>query len=440
MPRPLHGDRHRRWYLLDNIARLFPPIISPRFTTVFRLSVRLSSPVHIAALGRALERTWRRFPLFVVHLRRGVFWHYLEECAPAPPQADVADPCSVPPTLNGRRPLVTVLVRGRRIAVEASHVVTDGTGALEFLRTLVVAYAQERGVVVTRKDIQQVGILDPDEAPTPEEGEYASRREYQRHLPQPLEYRPAWHVGGGRLRPGRYHVTTLRYPNSQLREVAKALNGSLTDLMLAVFLFALQERYRAVWQPRRRRRPLRILVPVNLRPSTGSGTLRNFFVYLMVELDQRLGYYSLDEIIHSVHHQLRAALDPRNLRRQISRNVRAERNVLVRVFPVVLKDLILRTVFRLQGEAVNTASFSNLGQVSYPASVAPIVDSMEFLPPPSPVTGVNMTMVSSNDTVTVSFGSVREEHEVEQVVVETLHSRGAVGALVTNWGGDQNVL
>jgi hypothetical protein len=440
MPRPVHGERHRRWYLLDNIARLFPPIISPRFTTVFRLSVRLTAPVHIAALHRALDRTWRRFPVFRVQLRRGVFWHYLEECAPGPLQADAADPCTVPPAMNGRRPLVTVLVRGRRIAVEASHVVTDGTGALEFLKTLVVAYAQERGRVVTHHDIQQAGVLDPDVAPAAEEEEYASRREYQRHLPQPLEYRPAWHVGGGRLKPGHYHVTTLRYPNSQLRAVAKALNGSLTDLMVAVFLFALQERYRAVWQPRRRRRPLRILVPVNLRPSTGSKTLRNFFVYVMVELDQRLGYYSLEEIVHSVHHQLRAALDPRNLRRQISRNVRAERNLLVRLFPVVLKDLILRAVFRLDGEAVNTASFSNLGRVSYPSSVAQIVDSMDFLPPPSPITGVNMTMVSTADTVSVSFGSVREEHEVEQVVVETLHSRGAVGTLVTNWGGDQDVL
>jgi hypothetical protein len=387
-------------------------------------------------------------------------------------------PCTEIPRYRTGRPLLRVLVRGRRIAVETTHILTDGTGALEFLRTLLVAYALEEGagtetnaesfagaaahagsaaptgsdaptgaaaptgtVVPTRdsagetlrEDALRLGIGAPGDPPAPEEAEYASRRFYERRLPHPLEYSPAWHLPGPRVRPGVYHVTTVRYETVALRERARSMEVSLTDFLLAVFIFALQEEYAAADVPRRQRRPIRIMVPVNMRPHTGSRTMRNFFVVVLVELDQRLGTYALDEIARKVHHQLRAELDPRGLRRQITRNVRAEQYAVIRVMPVFIKDMILRTAHRLQGERVNTASFSNLGRVELPAGVAGMVESFDFLPPPSPSTGVNMTLISSETIASISFGSSRRDHGVERRVIATLAGLGLTGVLRTNW-------
>ncbi|MEX2443424.1 MAG: hypothetical protein WD492_07455 [Alkalispirochaeta sp.] len=434
------GEHRRRWYLLDNLARLFPPIRSPKYTTLFRVSAVLSAPVQINALHVAQAVTWERFPEFHVHLRRGVFWHYLEECAPGLPKPDNGMPCMEVPRYRGGEPLLTVYVRRRRITVETTHILTDGTGALAFLRALLVAYSVElsggRGsatAVQIAAEARAAEIPLPGEPPPREELEYASRRYYERRLPHPQEFSRAWHVDGRRLATGVYHVTSLAYPTQSLREIARGFQAGLTDILLAVFVKTLAERYHAASPPRLRRRPIRILIPVNMRPHTGSRTMRNFFVFVMIELDQRLGRYGLDEIVTKVHHQLRAELDPRSLRRQITRNVRAERNVLIRVSPVFAKDIVLRVVHRLQGEAVNTASFSNLGAVELPESMGSLVERLEFVPPPSAVTGVNMTIISYGGTTAVTFGSTRREHDIEQDVAKTLHRLGAQGVLRTNW-------
>lgn len=400
----------------------------------------MSAPVNLRSLQTALNATWERFPEFQVHLRRGVFWHYLEECASGAPKPDNGMPCTEVPRYDSNEPLLTIYIRKRRIAVETTHILTDGTGALEFLRSLLVAYeVQQRG---GRESVEGARIMSeareaeipiPGEPPREAELEYASRRYYERRLPHPQEFSRAWHVDGRRLAAGVYHVTSLLYPTETLREIARGFRAGLTDLLLGVCIHALAERYHAVLRPKRRRRPIRILIPVNMRPHTGSRTMRNFFVFVMVELDQRLGRYSLDEIITKVHHQLRSELDPRSLRRQITRNVRAERNPLIRVSPVFAKDIVLRIVHRLRGEAVNTASFSNLGSVDFPDSMRPGVERLEFLPPPSVETGVNMTMISCGGKTTVTFGSTRQEHDIERRIAQTLHRLGADGVVRTNW-------
>ena len=429
------GEYRRRWYPLDNTARIFPPILSKRFTTLFRISVRLTSAVRVGALERALERTWERIPIFRVHVRRGIFWHYLEECPAGVVKGDGGTPCMDRPRFGDRRPLVTVRARGRRIAVEASHIVTDGIGALQFLRALIAAYYREIAGATPHflSEARRLAVLVPGDDADPREGEYASRRFFRRRLPDPVEYSPAWHAGGLRLPTGSYRVTVARYPVAALKDIARRFTVTITDLLLAVFIQALQHCYYTSVQPRHRRRPIRVLVPVDMRPSTSSKTMRNFFVYALVEIDQRLGRYELDEIARNVHHQLRAKLDPRDLRRHISRNVRAERNIFIRIIPMAVKDLILTVAHRLQGEAANTASFSNVGRVELPSEAASLVESFDFLPPPSPITGVNMTLISTGDTASIGFGSMRAQQDVEQRVVESLSRLGARGVLRTNW-------
>ena len=72
------------WYRLDNAGRVFAALASERTTTVYRVAVVLREPVDQGVLQAALERLMPRFPYFRVRLRRGLFWHYLEEIPGAP--------------------------------------------------------------------------------------------------------------------------------------------------------------------------------------------------------------------------------------------------------------------------------------------------------------------------------------------------------------------
>lgn len=449
-------ERDYRWYPLDNAARIFPPIASAAFPTTFRLSATLHRPVSMTVIRRVAADLAVRFSYFRVILRRGVFWYYLEERPdPFPVEADLEPPCSSEPMIRKRPELLRIFVRGRRIAVEYSHILTDGTGAKEFFRSLLFEYLVRRegrlresvdregnNETALRREARELGILTCDGTPEIEsEVEYAYRAFYTPRLPKPVSYVPAWHVPGKRLPNRRYHVTTFLYDLVDVKAAAHKVRTGITEYLIAVFLYALQQ-YRETLPPKQRSRrrnfrPLRILVPVDMRPSEESGTMRNFFVYLMVELDIRLGHYELAEIARKVFHQMGSEIDPRNLRRHVTRNVRPERNPLVRIIPNRLKDVILRRAYRRSGERANTASFSNLMVFRLPKELESAVDHVDFLPPASPITGVNATLLSFNDTVSLSFGSRIRVHEVERIVAETLKGEGVEGRLITNWGWER---
>ena len=71
-----------RWKKLDNAAKIFPSLASPEDPEIFRLSCELNEEVDEGLLSSALTRALEDFPQFTDTVRRGVFWYYLEPCAP----------------------------------------------------------------------------------------------------------------------------------------------------------------------------------------------------------------------------------------------------------------------------------------------------------------------------------------------------------------------
>ncbi|MEI3130624.1 MAG: hypothetical protein V8S89_07500 [Oscillospiraceae bacterium] len=82
-----------------------------------------------------------RFRSMYVRLCNGVFWYCLEQ-AKQPPrvQPDYAYPLTHMPASALRRCCFRVLYHHNRIAVEFFHALTDGTGAMVYLKTLTARY------------------------------------------------------------------------------------------------------------------------------------------------------------------------------------------------------------------------------------------------------------------------------------------------------------
>lgn len=70
------GDRF--WHTLDNAAKIFPAIITREVTSVIRVSAKLTEPVKIDAFRKAVLKAEGRFPYYLMQLRKGFFWYYLE--------------------------------------------------------------------------------------------------------------------------------------------------------------------------------------------------------------------------------------------------------------------------------------------------------------------------------------------------------------------------
>ncbi len=465
--------RHRKgpWYRLDNTGNLYPSVLSGKNTTLFRIGAVMDRPVHADRLNRALVPVMRRFPYYRVHLRRGAFWYSFEENRrELSPVLDGRTPCLyMPIKRRGVFPL-RVRVFGRSLAVEFSHALTDGTGALLFLKSLLASYLiAERGEgesgrasegtpegapeAVLRRELgvdPEILLLDEEGNCTEardEEFQDAFRLHYDRRIPPPPQEREVFHLPGRKMPAGRYRVISGDLPVGPVVARAKVLGVSLTEYLTAVYFYALQEIQEcrvsakggqtALRKGRARWDPLSVMVPVNLRSFLPSATMRNFFLTLNPLLDTRLGHYDFEEIAVKVHHSLRTMLDRRHLAQHIRRNVGGTVHPILRLAPLFLKDIALKSIYRGYGENTYSGSLSNLGRITLPEPLRQRVERFTFVPPPSPVLGTKCGVLSYGETLTISFGSLMEEALLERLFFRFLRREGFPVKLRGNWKGEE---
>lgn len=406
-----HEKKHPGWYRLDNAAIIYPSIQSERITTMFRFSATLQEPVDPQALQTALTRIIGRFPYYRVKLNRGLFWYYLEHNPKTPKvEKDVQYPNGrLSPILN-RNFLFRVRYYNKRISVEFCHVLTDGTGGVTFLKSLLYEYLKEIGKTLTDK----TGLLTIDEEPDPGEFEDAYQRFYKPALPLPESGESAFHLRGKLVKKGIYLVICGIVPLKEILAEAKKRQVSLTVLLAAVYMDALQTIQNRYVKNPRKKKPIAVQIPVNMRNIYPSKTMRNFSLFVIPRIDPRLGDYTFDEILKIVSISMMAEINEKSISRQLSRNVGGQRNLLVRVLPLFLKKLFVPLLYRRLGENLCSGTVSNLGMVTMPAEMEQFIDRIDFIPGPGPINKTGCSVTGFKDKLYISFGRLVQDPELER--------------------------
>ena len=410
-----------RWMRLDNAAKIYPAARREGWSNVFRLSATLSEPVDRDILQAALDVTVRRFPSIGARLRRGVFWYYLQQLERAPA---ISNEYSYPLAPMNRDEIrqcaFRVIVWKDRIAVEFFHSLTDGTGAMIFLKTLVAEYLQQRyGIRIPA----QKGVLGRLEEPSEAELE-DSFLKYAGPLNASRKENDSWHVSGTPEQGGHLHLTCLQIPVAEALAKAKAHKVSLTALLAAAMLMALQSLQLEKIPDQRRRPSIKVLVPVNLRRLFPSTTLRNFAFYTTPEIRPKLGYYSFEEICNIVKHWMGVEVTPKIMGTKIATNVSDERSLLVKLIPLPLKNMVMKAIFDAVGEKKSCLSISNLGAVELPEEMMPYVKRMDFILGVQASHPNNCGVLSFGDTLYINFIRNIRQSELEDHFHRVLRDLG----------------
>lgn len=431
-------EKNRYWYKLDNAARVFPAILSKRYTSMFRLAVIMKSPVRIAALQFALENIMERFPYFKVKLKKGLFWNYLETNTKAPEvYRELKNPCMEVPGKNSNKYLFFIRAYNNRISCEFSHILTDGYGALMFLKALSAEYLKATGV-----KIEDYGdIFRTDSLPHAEEYEDGFKRYFTEKVPAPKESCKAFHLPFNLFPKGIYKVITGLVSTEDILKKATKYKASLTEFLLSVYINSFQILFHNLSSEEKKhcKEILRILVPVNLRKLYETRSMRNFFLTVSPELDLRLGKYTFDEIIKKMHHSIKIEVDSKHINQQISKNIKREINPFIRIIPLVLKNPVLSFLFMLKGNNPFTSSFSNLGNIVLPDLFYRYIERFDFIPPPGPAAKVNLSAVSFNNVLSLSLGRVIDEPVIEQLFFRQLAGMGINVKIHANIGYWENL-
>lgn len=418
-----------RWMKLDNAAKIYPAARSRNWSNVYRLSADLCEPVDKPALERALRRVTVRFPYIAARLGVGLFWYYLEPIQePLEILPELSAPCTTMSRADTRRCAMRVRVYENRIALEFFHALTDANGGLIFLKTLLAAYVEERyGVVV----VPQQGVADLSKKPTRAELEDSFLR-YAGEVSRSRKNSAAFRVPGKRFPERPLRLIRGEIDVEALRAAAKSHHVSITSYLVGALLWSMQQ-IQAKHQPfRTLRRPIRVLVPVNLRNFFESSTLRNFVLFVTPTIEPSLGSYSFTEILQVVHHQLGLELTDKQLRTRITTNVRTEKNPLLKVLPLFIKNLGLRLSYWLVGERYSSLTLSNLGAVTLPDELSPYVSGMDFVLGKQVSLPYSCAAVSYNNTLRITFTRSIADPVIEQVFFPFLRSQGIRAKIRSN--------
>ena len=425
------------WYPLDNAAKIFPAVINDELTSVFRFSVVLQHKIHITSLFAAVRDIDKRFPYYKVLLKRGFFWYYLESaCFLTPVTVDDKIPCR---RFEKEGPLLRILVTDNRISAEFSHMLTDGGGAHEYFKTLLTQYFINRKIDVP----PDFKYMKPSEEPDPEEFEDAYNRFFKERIPVNTRRPEAFHLPFPLNGKPRLGIISATLPVAVLKEKAKEKQVNLTVYLAAVYFYAIQQIFEDPALPRRMKRTVKISVqiPLNTRNLYPSKTMRNFSLFVMPEIDRRLGHYTFDEILKSVFHQMQLETDIKLVNKILSRNVGSERNLIVRAIPLVIKNPILRMNFKKMGCSQYTGVLSNLGGVTFPPSMMEHIESMMVVPPPpNKLTKVSCGIIGFNDRLAITFSNITRSRELERHFFRFLTSQNIPVTITYNRKGHDECL
>ena len=422
------AEKLKIWYKLDNAAKVFPGQNSSSWSNIYRVSVTLTEKIDPLLLEKAVKTTLKRFPCFDVRMRRGFFWNYFEknpnEAPPVLP--DIANPCHRMLWYENKRFLFRVYYYEKRISIEFHHTLSDAYGASRFVMTVVAVYLRLTGKSIPCGE----SVLDIDEEPREQEMEDAFLRYATSKVKSKRSRGFVYHFKAKRLPKHHISVTTGYMPVSALKEAAHKYGATITEFLAAALLetmYSLQ-----LEQNKIKPKPVSVQIPVNLRNTFPTETLRNFSLCYSVKIDPRRGEYTFEEIINQISHYLRYINNPKELNAMMTGNIGLERNPVMRALPLAVKNLAIGLAFKMTGEKTVSALISNVGIIKTPPELTQYIEKLMIMTGPGVINGSRCASVSYNGTLALSVANIFESTAIQRVLFTTLVKHGVPVKIESN--------
>ena len=416
----------KTWNRLDNAAKIFPPTSTRRDPKVFRFSCRLTEEVDHDLLQKALDGAIREFPGFCCILKRGAFWYYLEE-SPLRPKVreETEPPCS---TLykNSKKLLFQVMYFRQHIVLEVYHALTDGTGAIQFLKEVVCRYLALRHPDTLGGNPP---VSDYDASFTQKMNDsfdqYYNKKNKQRNPGDP----PAFQLRGLKNPEGILTVIEGLCSSREVLSAAKARGVTATVLLTSVLLRAIGLDMRVA----DRKKPVVLTIPVNLRNYFDSQSARNFFSLIPAVMEFRDGVPPLDDIFPLVKEQFTSRLTKEYLQNRLDGLAGLEHNPISRIVPLPIKDLAMKAAYHIS-ERSATAALSNVGIIRIPEPLMPYIEFFDvFTSTPK----LQLCVCSCGDRMTLCFSSAFASPDVPRRFFRMLTEMGISMTIITNLSAEE---
>lgn len=413
MKRSPQGERWRR---LDNTAKIFPVIANENLSNVYRISATLKEEVDPGTLQRALEEILPQFEGFGVRLRKGFFWYYFENNKRMPViERESTYPCKYIDPHNSQLYLFRVSYYGYRINLEVFHAITDGLGAVNFLKALVYRYLDLREDERTGSKVMQK--ISSDISMNVEDS-YV--RNYKKTKKKKYSSKKAYCLTGKRLPLDEENVFHGYVDVKELKTAGKRYGVSITKFLTAALIWTI---YKAYLEKKPGSQPIGISIPINLRAFFDSETMANFFAVTLVEFLSEREDHTFEEILSRVSTQMDEKITKEKMEETISYNVSNEKKLLLRLTPLVIKWCALNLIFRRNDKAY-TMTLSNIGPIQIDEEYRDRIEVFQLMLGVSKRQPVKCGVCAYGDQVIVTFTSVFQDTKLADAFFQFFEENG----------------
>ncbi len=402
-------------YPIDNSSILFLAQMGPDHTNVYRFTTVLQEPVDPVLLQQAVDQLTRRFPTVVAGFQAGAA-EYRQVPAAQPPRVQ-PDP-GLLLTMSPEEMAdcaYRIYYEGCNLIFEAFHALADGYGAVASLRALLAAYFRLRYGTFTPEYIEFFQT-----APNWEE---EARDAYLSHTAQKLRTLPqrySYQLPAENRTAAIY--TILETVSTQaLRNTARRLGVPMTTLLatlMAESIMEVQQRHCGG----KAKKPVRIMVPLDLRRRFPSKTFRNFVLYTLPTLTPEEMSLPLQQRLQSFQEQMGKQMEPDFLEAQVARNVKIQGNLLYRALPLSLKCKLLRLIYRYFGESNSSITLTNLGPLPMSGEMRQHIRWVELHLTPRRSSPYNCGLLSCGEVTCISISRFGTQQELEPLFFGKLRS------------------
>lgn len=425
-----HKEKKVSWYRLDTSAKIYPALESPENPTIFRVSMTLQENIDETILLKALTLIKPRFPYYNVHLKTGIFWNYLEHNDnPFRLWPEIPFPCERLYRIYNNGYLYLVRIYKKRIIVEFSHVLTDGSGAMEFLKTLVTHYLILTGKLLTVPE----GIMNIHESPAEEEFQDAflkvmelekdriKKSTGQRTL---FNKSTVFKIRDKFLPLGKYHIITGIIPLDDLKSIAKRYQVKITELLGALYIEALIHIQHEQVKNKSKHKPIGLEIPVNMRSLYPIKSMRNFSLFVVPRTDPTR-IYTFEDITQLLKSYMKTHITKDHLFPMVRDNCGLGENKFLKYTPVNIKNFVIQYLSNTQGHSQFSGIISNLGPIQLADELKEHIDEVGVLLGRSYHSLTGCAVLGYKQNIHINFGRVNKEPFIEKHMFRRLVELGA---------------
>lgn len=366
-------------------------------------------------LQKALDISILKVPAYKIKMRRGLFWYYFEHNPRTPMVKEEDDfPCAYTNPKHNNGYLFSVSYFKNRINLEMFHVLADGSGAIYFLKNIILNYLQLKhpeDIKNIEEYIEDISLEEQTEDAFKKYDDKSVQAENST-----IDTEKSFAISGTLLPLGMQKVIEGSMPADNLLKTAKEYGATIGEFLTAVLIKAIHD---AQQKKEKHPKPIKISLPVNLRSFFPSKTLRNFFIFVRVKIELAEEDFTLENIIAQVHTRMKELIDLQSFKRRIRYHCDIEDKFALRLVPRQIKNIFVMGAYAL-GETGYTTTISNLGVMKLPPEVLKYVQKGGVVMPASRNNILKVGVLTVGNKAVCNLSSTAINTEVQREFFRTL--------------------